>query len=93
VIVVGGGVAGVAACKELDGLCNVVLLEKRESYVNPYSIHRDMVEGSYNSIIDYDYLFYTHGIALQGELTEINTQNNVITFKTADEGDSNKNLK
>jgi len=52
VIVVGGGVAGVAACKELDGLCNVVLLEKRESYVNPISIHRDMVEGSYNSMID-----------------------------------------
>jgi len=28
-LIIGGGVAGVAAAKVLDGLCNVVMIEKK----------------------------------------------------------------
>jgi len=34
-VIIGGGAAGLAAAQALDGLCNVVLIEKRDEFVSP----------------------------------------------------------
>eukprot|EP00801_Mesodinium_rubrum_P004522 Mrub_04525.p1 GENE.Mrub_04525~~Mrub_04525.p1 ORF type:complete len:401 (-),score=65.54 Mrub_04525:55-1131(-) len=44
-----------------------------------------MVQGSYHSFIEYDNLFKTHGLLIQGELIGVDTINTYILFKSMGE--------
>ena len=54
---VGGGISGVAVALSLDGACNVILVDPKDTFILPYTTHRSMTYGDGDALIPWSRLF------------------------------------
>lgn len=84
-VIVGGGVAGVAVAKSLDGACNVILVDQKDHFNNPYGTLRGFAEGTAATLVPYDQLFLHNGAFVQGKLQSVNSLDQTVEISSPED--------